>query len=60
MYSWIEKEVDALIGRTKGRANVTFEIGYGPSGPPHIGTISEAIRTNAVRSLFQKKNRYKN
>ena len=31
---------------------VTFETGYGPSGPPHIGTFGEVARTSMVRHAF--------
>jgi lysyl-tRNA synthetase class 1 len=31
---------------------VTFETGYGPSGPPHIGTFAEVIRTLWVMKAF--------
>jgi len=56
MYPWIEQEALSLINRMHGqKRTVVFETGYGPSGPPHIGTVSEAIRTNAVRKTFEQK-----
>ena len=32
---------------------VLFETGYGPSGPPHIGTFGEVARTTMVRRAFE-------
>ncbi|NWG93344.1 MAG: lysine--tRNA ligase, partial [Parvularculaceae bacterium] len=32
---------------------VVFETGYGPSGPPHIGTFGEGARTTMVRRAFE-------
>ncbi len=32
---------------------VIFETGYGPSGPPHIGTFGEVARTTMVRRAFE-------
>ena len=31
-----------------------FQSGFGPSGHPHVGTISEAIRTSMVRRAFEE------
>lgn len=39
------------IGRDSGV--VVFETGYGPSGPPHIGTFGEVARTTMVRRAFE-------
>ena len=43
-------EVVALLGT----APVVFETGYGPSGPPHIGTFAEVVRTSWVRRAFEE------
>jgi lysyl-tRNA synthetase class 1 len=54
--AWPVQEAKALkkrldkIGRKDGL--VTFETGYGPSGPPHIGTFGEVARTSFVRHAF--------
>ncbi len=32
---------------------VVFECGYGPSGPPHLGTFAEASRPSMVRQAFR-------
>ena len=32
---------------------VVFQTGYGPSGPPHIGTFGEVARTTMVRRAFE-------
>ncbi|MEM9839297.1 MAG: lysine--tRNA ligase [Pseudomonadota bacterium] len=45
----LKKRLDAM-GKTEGL--VTFETGYGPSGPPHIGTFGEVARTSMVRHAF--------
>ena len=56
--AWPFQEAKALkkrlekIGRTDGL--VTFETGYGPSGPPHIGTFGEVARTSMVRHAFKE------
>lgn len=33
---------------------VIFCAGFGPSGLPHIGTLSEALRANTVKTAFEK------
>ncbi|MEE4211142.1 MAG: lysine--tRNA ligase, partial [Parvularcula sp.] len=54
--AWPMQEAKALkarldkVGRKDGL--VTFETGYGPSGPPHIGTFGEVARTSMVRHAF--------
>ncbi len=35
------------------RKPVVFECGYGPSGPPHLGTFSEVARPSMVRQAFR-------
>jgi lysyl-tRNA synthetase, class I len=35
------------------RKPVVFECGYGPSGPPHLGTFSEVARPAMVRQAFR-------
>ncbi len=32
---------------------IVFQTGYGPSGPPHIGTFGEVARTTMVRRAFE-------
>ena len=55
--SWPFQEAKALIKRLdkmgKKDGVVTFETGYGPSGPPHIGTFGEVARTSMVRHAFE-------
>ncbi|MEQ8177559.1 MAG: lysine--tRNA ligase [Amphiplicatus sp.] len=56
--SWPFQEARALIKRLdKIKAPedrpVIFETGYGPSGPPHIGTFGEVARTTMVRRAFE-------
>lgn len=41
------------LDRMKHDGVVLFETGYGPSGPPHIGTFGEVARTTMVRRAFE-------
>ena len=42
------------LEKTDGHDGVViFETGYGPSGPPHIGTFGEVARTAMVRRAFE-------
>lgn len=54
--SWPFQEAKSLIKRlekVKKDGPVVFETGYGPSGPPHIGTFGEVARTTMVRRAFE-------
>ncbi|MEZ5927134.1 MAG: lysine--tRNA ligase [Parvularculaceae bacterium] len=54
--AWPFQEARALIKRlerVKKDGPVIFETGYGPSGPPHIGTFGEVARTTMVRRAFE-------
>ena len=55
--SWPFAEARALIKRLERMKDqpeeVVFETGYGPSGPPHIGTFGEVARTTMVRRAFE-------
>ncbi len=54
--SWPFQEARSLIKRldkVKKDGPVVFETGYGPSGPPHIGTFGEVARTTMVRRAFE-------
>ncbi|MGE0408493.1 MAG: lysine--tRNA ligase [Amphiplicatus sp.] len=54
--SWPFQEARALAKRLERRPHddpVIFETGYGPSGPPHIGTFGEVARTTMVRRAFE-------
>lgn len=56
--AWPFQEAKALKKRLEkmGKKDglVTFETGYGPSGPPHIGTFGEVARTSMVRHAFEE------
>src|SRR6195256_3784216 len=56
--AWPFEEARKLVARTGGKAPakgyVLFETGYGPSGPPHIGTFAEVVRTTMVRQAFMR------
>ena len=54
--SWPFQEAKSLIKRldkVNKDGPVIFETGYGPSGPPHIGTFGEVARTTMVRRAFE-------
>ncbi|MAW82166.1 MAG: lysine--tRNA ligase [Parvularcula sp.] len=54
--SWPFQEARSLIKRldkVKKDGPIVFETGYGPSGPPHIGTFGEVARTTMVRRAFE-------
>lgn len=54
--TWPFQEAKALakrLERVKKDGPVVFETGYGPSGPPHIGTFGEVARTTMVRRAFE-------
>ncbi len=54
--SWPFQEARNLIKRlekVKKDGPIVFETGYGPSGPPHIGTFGEVARTTMVRRAFE-------
>ncbi len=46
------RKVLARVERQGGVEQVIFETGFGPSGPPHIGTFGEVARTSMVRHAF--------
>ena len=47
------RKLDERLKRIKHEGVVLFETGYGPSGPPHIGTFGEVARTTMVRRAFE-------
>lgn len=47
------RKLDARLKRIGHEGVVVFETGYGPSGPPHIGTFGEVARTTMVRRAFE-------
>lgn len=49
-----KKILDKIAANPPKKGYVLFETGYGPSGLPHIGTFSEAIRTSMVLNAFRK------
>lgn len=53
---WIKREAERLLQnvKNKNKNEIVFECGFGPSGLPHIGTVSEIIRTNFVRKYFNE------
>src|SRR3984893_8108241 len=53
--AWPFEQAKAIVARLKKKPKdeVLFETGYGPSGPPHIGTLGEVARTTMVRHAFR-------
>lgn len=54
--TWPFQEAKGLIKRldkVQKDGPVVFQAGYGPSGPPHIGTFGEVARTTMVRRAFE-------
>ncbi|MFQ5563358.1 MAG: lysine--tRNA ligase [Parvularculaceae bacterium] len=47
------RRLAARLERAPHDGPVIFETGYGPSGPPHIGTFGEVARTTMVRRAFE-------
>ena len=37
----------------KSKNKIIFQTGYGPSGPPHIGTFGEVARTTMMINALQ-------
>lgn len=52
--SWPFVEARRLIKHTEDKDEVVFATGYGPSGPPHIGTFGEVARTTMVMNAFRQ------
>ena len=52
--SWPFIEAKKILEHTKEKDIVTFATGYGPSGPPHIGTFGEVARTTMVINAFRQ------
>jgi len=56
---WPKKEAQRLAKRlAKGQrstGSVTLETGFGPSGPPHMGTFGEIVRTAFVAEAIRKR-----
>ncbi|MCD6327214.1 lysine--tRNA ligase, partial [bacterium] len=55
---WPQKEAKRIVTLAGDRKDVVLQTGFGPSGPPHIGTYGEIVRTGfvalAVRDLGYK------
>jgi lysyl-tRNA synthetase class 1 len=56
--TWVHEQCTLLSERIGGKipekGYVLFETGYGPSGPPHIGTFGEVVRTAMVLNQFRR------
>ena len=53
---WPYEEARKLAGRVERYSperSVVFESGFGPSGLPHLGTMSEVLRPHYVRQAFK-------
>lgn len=53
--AWPFEEARKLLTRVekRGKDEVLFQTGYGPSGLPHMGTFGEVARTTMVRRAFE-------
>lgn len=53
--AWPFVEARKVVKRLErmGKDEAVFQTGYGPSGPPHIGTFGEVARTTMVRNAFR-------
>ncbi|UFX98521.1 lysine--tRNA ligase [Candidatus Gromoviella agglomerans] len=53
--AWPFREAIRILNERQGKSSILLETGYGPSGLPHMGTLSEIARTwmvfNAIRFL---------
>ena len=49
----LKARTEQLEKAGKGKGEVVFETGYGPSGLPHIGTFGEVVRTIMVKTAFE-------
>ncbi len=55
-YAWPHEEAQRVAERVAGYEadrQIIFESGFGPSGLPHLGTMSEVLRPSYVRSAFE-------
>ncbi len=55
LYLWPEEEAQKVAQRVAGYEAgrpAVFESGFGPSGLPHLGTMSEVLRPSFVRHAF--------
>lgn len=53
--SWPYKEAEKVLKlvQKKNKNYACFQCGFGPSGSPHIGTVSEMLRTKMVIEAFR-------
>ncbi|KKN00891.1 hypothetical protein LCGC14_1133200 [marine sediment metagenome] len=53
--SWPYKEAEKVLNlvQKKNKNYACFQCGFGPSGSPHIGTISEMLRTKMIIEAFR-------
>lgn len=58
---WPQREADKLAGKTRGQRSeeemddpIVLQAGFGPSGQPHIGHLSEVVRTSYVRQAVEE------
>ncbi len=52
---WPNAEAEKLVRRLEAPGPVRLETGYGPSGPPHLGTFGEIVRTAFVAEAIRKR-----
>ena len=49
---WAFQAAEALARRVPQGSVAVLETGYGPSGPPHMGTVAEVLRTVMVARAY--------
>ena len=55
--TWAVKHAKEILSRMENFPSekpIMLEMGYGPSGLPHIGTVAEALRTMMVAKVLQQ------
>ena len=57
LYLWPYEEAKKVadrVARYESGRPVIFQSGFGPSGMPHLGTMSEVLRPSYVRKAFEQ------
>ena len=53
-WPWLEAKKLQEHTSSHDKEYIMFEAGYGPSGPPHLGTFAEVFRTVLVKNSFEE------
>ena len=52
--AWPFVQARRLLNSSSQDKPILFQSGFGPSGPPHVGTLSEVLRTSMIRKAFEE------